>query len=420
MLFSLIKKQLLVLSRNKQNFTLLLLMPIVLITIIKFAIGDMLTQGVPEIEGKVAIAEHSNEEEDVARFIEEIERLPISEEEKKEISDSLAEFRPIHILKEYVFGNEEIQKMITLDEIAPEEIEDAMDEEKYAVVIEVPANFSYEVIKSSINKNGELPSLTLYTNRSEELISQAINDILLLYENELKTNMVLGKYGASDLYVSEEDMKVAINTVSEMEVVTGTLYYAIGMSVMFVLYIASTMSTYAYEEKRLFVFDRIVLANVSKWTYFGATIITSTILAFTQLMILYGFAFLVFKVTWPSILQFLLVSITLSLAIGCLSALLVALNFRNNTLTASNVFENAIVSIMAFVGGSFFPVGNFSSFFKFLGNITPNGAGMTAYLTTAQGYGLSEISSYLFYLVTFSLLILLVALVLFPKRGHEA
>src|SRR5699024_12330162 len=44
-----------------------------------------------------------------------------------------------------------------------------------------------------------------------------------------------------------------------------------------------------------------------------------------------------------------------------------------------------IVSVLAFIGGSFFPIGNLSNFFRILGNYTPNGAAKTAFLELLKG-----------------------------------
>src|SRR5690625_6912958 len=44
-------------------------------------------------------------------------------------------------------------------------------------------------------------------------------------------------------------------------------YYTIGMAVMNVLFIASTIGSYAYREKRTHVFNRIIVADIPRWKY---------------------------------------------------------------------------------------------------------------------------------------------------------
>lgn len=406
--------------RNRQNFTILLAMPLVLIFIIKFAIGDLMTEEIPEIDATIAIAEQSNEAEQIERIKDELLQLPIPEESKEQVTTNLSQFQPIQILKNQVFGNEELKKMITLEEIAPEQVEEAKREEKYAAIIEVPKNFSYHLIRSSFVNDEPTPELTLFVDKGEELVTTIVNDLLLNYEEQMKTNMVLERHGAGNLIVPQEDVEGTVTSISKVEPISTTLYYVVGMSVMFVLYIASTMGGYAFEEKQIHVFDRIILANVSRWVYFTGTFFASSILAFAQLMILYGFSAVIFGVRWPSLFQFFVITVLISLAVGGMASLITSINYRFNSETASSVFSSVIITMVAFLGGSFFPVGDLSGLVKFLGNITPNGAGMTAYLTSAQGYGFSEIGLQLLYLASFTIVMIVAAALTFPTKGEQA
>ncbi|MBB6455066.1 ABC-2 type transport system permease protein [Salirhabdus euzebyi] len=420
MIFNLVKKQLLLIIRNRQNFTLLLAMPLVLVFIIKFAIGDLMHQDVPEIDAAVAIVEHTNEEEDIQRLVDELMLLPMEEGDKEKIKNNLSSFQPIQILKDQVFGHEQLKEMFTLEEITPEEIEKAKQEELYTAIIEVPAGFSYELVKSTIFNGKSDAQLTLYVDQGEDFVANIVKDLLLTFEEQMHTSSVLERNGLADLMVMPEDIKGEIHSISKVDPVSGTTYYAVGMSVMFVLYIASTMGSYAFEEKRIHVFDRILLANVSRWIFFTGTFFASAIIALAQLFILYGFCAVIFGVHWPNVTHFLLISLGVSLAVGGIASLLTAINYRFQSETASTVFSSVIITVFAFLGGSFYPVGNLSELVKFLGDLTPNGAGMSAYLTSAQGYGFSEIYMYLIYLLLFTVVMILAAVWTFPKRGKEA
>ncbi len=421
MIWTLVKKQLLLMIRNRSNFTLLLAMPVVLIVIIKFAVGDFMEGESYSLNASVAIAEYSSEEDDVEQVLQEMAMLPIPKEELAEISKSIQQFQPIHLLKEEVFRSEDLKEMIELEEITPAEVETARNEEKYDVIIEIPKNFTYDLLMSNLfEQNKEVPQITLYADQSEQFNSKIIREILFVFENELKTNMVLGKYGLEDLVVDTSQINTEVRSVAKTNPITSTLYYTIGMSVMFVLYIASTIGSYAFEEKRIHVFDRIVLANISKWVYFSGTFLSGAILAFCQLMILFGMALVAFKVTWPNVPQFLVVSLAISLAVGAIASLLTAINYKFNSGSASSVFGTVIVSTLALLGGTFFPISNLSDFMQTLGNLMPNGAALSAYLTTAQGYGFSEISGNIIYLIGFTVVILVVASYIMPKRGQEA
>jgi ABC-2 type transport system permease protein len=84
----------------------------------------------------------------------------------------------------------------------------------------------------------------------------------------------------------------------------------------------------------------------------------------------------------------------------------------------TNFFSSIIVAVFAFLGGSFFPIGDLSKTIQFLGNLTPNGAGMTAYLSVLRGDGITSILDHLTFLGLFAIILIVVAALSFPKRGQ--
>ena len=54
---------------------------------------------------------------------------------------------------------------------------------------------------------------------------------------------------------------------SKKNLISTKSYYAVGMAVMNVLFMASAISGITFLEKKSHVFDRVILANVSRWVY---------------------------------------------------------------------------------------------------------------------------------------------------------
>ena len=211
-----------------------------------------------------------------------------------------------------------------------------------------------------------------------------------------------------------------ITTINKKDPVSTKSYYAIGMAVMNVLFMASAISGITFLEKKIHVFDRVILANVSRWVYFIGVFLSGAIFALLQLIIVFGFSWALFRVSWPNFGLFLIVTIATAIAVGGISVLLTAINFRLNSEVISNFFSSVLVTLMSFLGGSFFPVGDSSKLIQLLGNITPNGAGMAAYMAILRGDGFSEISQYILFLILFAALSILIAALSFPKRGASA
>src|SRR5699024_830914 len=97
-------------------------------------------------------------------------------------------------------------------------------------------------------------------------------------------------------------------TIGQKKPINAKQYYTIGMAVMNVLYIASAVSSFAFAEKHSQVFNRIILTNVSRWTYFTGIFLSSSMFGFIQLLFIFGFSRFVFGVSF-SILPFLMITV---------------------------------------------------------------------------------------------------------------
>ena len=65
---------------------------------------------------------------------------------------------------------------------------------------------------------------------------------------------------------------------------------------MNVLFIASAISGITFLKKKIHVFDRVILANVSRWVYFIGVFFSGAFFALLQLSIVFGFLWALFGV----------------------------------------------------------------------------------------------------------------------------
>lgn len=421
MIAQFIKKQLLLIIRNPQVLLILIGMPLILITILGFALGSVMNGEEVSVKAKIAIIEHGDSDQELDHFLKKLESSKLPPEAKSAISQSAKQLLPVEQLKSEVLKNPELKKYISVHEIEPDALKETKNDDSYSVIIEIPEGFSGQILSSMFLEEEERPQLKLYRNEGKELTSNLAEDLLTSFQEQYT---LAAKIGASnDSILSADTMDTAIkgkvSNIEDREPLTSITYYAVGMSVMFVLYIASNMGSFAYQEKEDHVFDRMILANVSIWKYFASILLTTIILAALQLGILFGICAIFYGVTWPDLGSFLLVTIALSLAVGSIGALLTSLNYRANSEEFSNFFSTVIVTIFAFVGGSFGEMFS-SDIMRNIGNLTPNGAGMTAYFKLFQGYPLSSIQTEILMLLLFSIIILILAVLLFPKEGGTA
>lgn len=419
MIWQIVKKQGLLLLRNPQQLLLLIGLPIILIAILGTALSGMMEGSAPDIDVKVGLIEHEDEGQQIDRFISDLENGDLPVEAVEKIKANVEQMAPIHLLKNGILGSEDLKDRIEVNVGKPSDKEEIMSDDSYAALIEVPENFTFDTLESMILDEESQPALQVFKNPESQVGFSIIDDILHQFQERLTLETYLGKNGIdqSVIQTGEEKMTGELLTIDQQETVSTKSYYAVGMAVMNVLFIASTIGSIGFLEKKSHVFDRVILGNVSRWIYFIGVFISSSIIAFVHLLIIYGFSWLVFGVNWPDLLSFFIATLLFAIAVGGLGVLLTAISYRINSEIITNFFSGIVVTIMAFLGGSFYPIGDSSSVFQMLGNLTPNGSGMSAYLAILRGDGISEISNYLFFLSMFALGAIVVAALSFPKRG---
>ncbi|MED0716652.1 MAG: ABC transporter permease [Bacillaceae bacterium] len=416
-----IKKQFLIMIRNKQELLLLLVMPFTLISILGFALTSVMDSKKMDILAKVAIVEHGNEQEDFEKFANDVKNVQMPDEEKEFLLKQVEKMMPISILKQEILGSKELEPYIQMAEFQPSELEEIRENDKYTVIVEVPEHFSYTLLNHLIFGEKTKPKLSIYVNEGKEITAQFVQELITEFQEQYSLISKLDQAGLNEsLELPVAKVKGEMETVTKREPINSFTYYTVGISVMFVLYLASYISSHALQEKQSNAFHRLLLANVPKNLYMAAIFITSLIIAFFQLSLLYALAAVFYSVKWPDLVSFIIVTLALCVAVGGIGTFLTSLSYRINSDNVSIFFSSGVVSILAFLGGSYFPVSQMSEFMHKLGDMTPNGAGMTAYLKILQGYDLSQFIWPVIYLCLFGFVMFVLSLLVFPKRGEMA
>ncbi|GLO65523.1 hypothetical protein AQ616_10695 [Oceanobacillus sp. E9] len=417
MILQLIKKQLLLLLRNPIQLLMLLVLPIILIVILSTALSGFMQGDNPQLTLKIAWLEQQDETSQVDEFLENMNELDVS-------SDAFPDKDALHMtttLREDVFLSEELSSMIELQQIDESEKEKIMEDADYTAIIEVPEDFTLELLQAIAFENNSVPQLELFVNQEHQIGAEVVESIIHNFNEILVMNQFMEE---SELPITFEELynnevTGEIKHIEQRTPISSQAYYTIGMAVMNALYVASTLGFFAYREKEIHVFDRLIVADMSRWKFFFSVLISGAIVSFLQLLFIFTFSWLVFKITWPSIMSFLTISLFLALAVGGTTVLLTAISYRINSEEIIGFFSGIIVSIFAFLGGSFFPVGELSPLIQQIGNLTPNGASLSAYIQLLQGASLREIASYILVLICFTFLSILLAVISYPKRGSK-
>ncbi|CAG9622082.1 ABC transporter permease [Sutcliffiella rhizosphaerae] len=417
MLKAFIYKDFLHLLRDKKEVLMLLAMPFILISILGFAFGGSGNNGL-SLHTHVAVVDEGSLEEGLEQLQEWMGSQGIPESAQQPILMTARETSLPEVLINNVM-KKNLTDLVTIDEVS--DTNAAVESTKYAGVIKISAEYRLETWKSQFFDEPTNLQLELLLNRDKGLEASVVSDIVEKVTEQLRLQTVLTKEAHANNQLSL-DLPSLLEIDGEKVALDGKKpvnsfeYFAVGMSTMFALYVISFVAGYAYYEKTTFVYDRILLSNTSPFIYATSKWISAVFISYLQLCILYGLAALVYKVYWSDLLAFFILTFFFSLVIGSMTVLITALSYRYNTNQISSIFSAFLVSVFAFIGGSFASWREFSDTMYQMGSFTPNGAALQGYVKILSGGGLSDITPNLWSLTVLSVLMLVIAIPCYPRR----
>lgn len=419
-MFNLVKKDFLTLSKSKSDLIELLLMPFILIAILGFALGNLLFGNGSIDTFDVALVNEQNVSEDLSRLEERFDEEGFPEEVAEELLVTAGQTDPV-IMFEDMLNSEEMQDLMVVREFdSVEEAREALAEDEVAGLITIPESFSYDVWEAIFFDEESTAALDVVVQNFEQIRGTIIRSVAnsFVEEYNIGASIALATDGQADLEENTSEFG-GINQLSTEEPVNAFQYYTIGMGVMFALSTAPALALRAYAEKEQHVFSRIMLSGRKPLTYLSSKMISSTLITFVQLVILFVLSTVIFGTfggrDTQSWLDILYTTVIYSVFVGSLASALTSLSlYANDNSTAG--FFSSFVSILAFLGGSFTPVEQFSEALRSIGNWTPNGAAMTSYLQLLQGFSFDEIMPLMVRVIGMTVVMLVVSVIIFPKR----
>lgn len=417
MLLTLIGKQLKMLARNKQPLIILLLMPVVLITILSTALaGVMDNAGEPAIQAKLVIMEEANWEQEGSVIKNYLQEQGIS----GSAIDVFKDNDPLNMLESSILASEEMSNYIKVEKRPASELESVRQDTEIDGILFIPANYHLNYIKHAYFHEKSTPEIDLFLSQENEIRATIIQSVIEEWQNGYTKSLAISDAGIAPNQVMKSERavkRVEQEIEGNQRKIPASIYYTLGMLVMFALYIPSFLSGLALQELQWKVYDRLLLAGVSATAYAVSVFCAGAVIAIVQQVIILLFGKFVLRIDWIGLEGLSIIVFSYSLFIGALSALMTTLQLRVKSEGIGNIFTGLIVSVFSFLGGSFFNLSDVSSVLADIGNFTPNGAVMSAILFIQKGRELEVIWPFITVLfVAFSLCVLL-AIAFFPKRG---
>src|SRR5699024_11058562 len=157
-----------------------------------------------------------------------------------------------------------------------------------SVVIEVPDDFLLNTWQYIFLEEGEAGTWNIDYNQDKTMEVVATKEIVSKFQKQ----MTLHQY-AVDEEKNPESLLGSIEnfgtqqTIGGINVIDVEDWYAIGIVVMNVLFMASSISSFAFVDKEIHIFNRIILGDFPVSIYFIGVFFAATVFAFIQMLLLF-------------------------------------------------------------------------------------------------------------------------------------
>ncbi|WP_234404931.1 ABC transporter permease [Paenibacillus bouchesdurhonensis] len=409
------KKDFLVYWRDRKELLISFITPLVLITVLGFALPGWIENPTKSLEMKVAIVNLDNEKHAIEQFQESLVSRLTLDEGAKAMESRLGSLSLSKSLME-LFQSEEVKSIVHLQELSSEEAHQQLEAEQIEAIITIPDGFTLAALNKIALNDGNGAALQLTAGKAS-LQVDVLRDMVDGYLKTLNFQSALHHVGDMDMAnvenIGGREILPGVKTVTSFQ------YYALAISIVFALLVSSTTATKAMTEKREHTLQRILLTGSPPVQYLSGKMSSTfclTMLQLTTILLVSHFAFGIFPDRSPQFwLGMFLVLVLLALCLGALAALFTALVFRLEDSVASGL-TFLFILIAGTIGGSFAPIFVLPGWLKSAGEWTPNGLTLAVLLEWLQTETASSLTVPLVKLGVFAVGTACIAVWLFPRR----
>lgn len=419
------KKDFLVFWRDRKELLVSFITPLILITVLGFALPGWIEKPTESLEMKVALVNLDDEPAALKQFRDSLPSHRAEEVGKQAVESRLESLSLSQSLVE-LLQSEEVKSIVHLQELNNEEAHQQLQEEQIEAIITIPDGFTLAALNKIVFNDGEGAALQMTAGKAS-LQVDVLRDILEGYVQTLNFHSALHHVGGTDTAAAAASSLADIHAVGGREIlpgvetVTSFQYYALAISIVFALLISSTTATKAMTEKREHTLERILLTGSHPVHYLSGKISSTFCLAMLQLttiLLISHFALGIFPGrSLPFWLGMFSVLILLALCVGALAALFTALVFRLEDSVANGI-TFLFILIAGTIGGSFAPIFVLPGWLKAAGEWTPNGLTLAVLMEWLQTETASSLTVPMVKLGIFAVGAACIAIWLFPRRGR--
>jgi ABC-2 type transport system permease protein len=389
---------------DKKLLAIIILMPIVLMTILGFALNNMFGNGETSTQKiKVAIVKNYNMEDDIVKFKDILNQGMLSKGMDEKSKDNLLLLVEKLNIEDIFFKYLEID---TIQEIMSYTIEDEnvaremLKAKEVNAVIILPKNYIYntymnyalpvrnivdiEILKHTDNSiKGNIVE-SIVSGFMETMNNYCLNKEVFINQVQKLSSMEVAFKGVSYLIeelnaTAQENLKIENINVEGKKNLTSFQYYAAAIMAMFILYSASNGGRSLLEEKENITYQRNRVAGVPINKIMVSNFFMICIVTILQSVIMVLYSSIVLRINWGNIWLVLLTILSTGFAVGGLGIFISVITLISSNYKFANIFEMVIIQFMALIGGSFLPVEALPSFINKLSYLSTSGVAIKIY-----------------------------------------
>lgn len=410
MLMKLFKKDIKVLLSDKKSLMIFILMPMILTTILSFALTGSFGDPGKMNAINVGIVKAYDLEADMKKFGEVVTEM-VGDNSGLNMADA-PDLEKIFF--QDFLGNESLEKVISFKVYDESDAIKALNEEAVAVIVTLPEEFIFNQYVNFLLPNRNPINIEIIGHPDYSYSTQIVTSVFESYFDTINKKVVnknvLLEVGSNYVPMTKlfENIEAVMSDPSEAMVmpqvkltevpgkklVSSFTYYSIAMMAMFILYSASHTGRELLTEKKMLTLDRGVVSGIRYGKVLTSKFMMTLFLCVIQMSILILYATFILKVEWSNPLKVLVGILFSAIAVSGLGIFISAITLTSENYKVANIFENVLVHVFALVGGSYIPIQVLPGIFTTLKYFALNGVVLDLFLNTYQDASWNKLSEY--------------------------
>jgi len=191
-------------------------------------------------------------------------------------------------------------------------------------------------------------------------------------------------------------------------------YMAPGMALMFLMFTTSNGGRALLSEKNQGTLPRLLVSPTRSYQVLGGKVFGTFLTGTAQMLILIVSSGFLFNLRWGNPLAVLLLVIVAVFAAVGWGLLITAFAKTPGQVGTAG---SALMLLFGILGGSFFSLSNFPTWFQMVSKITPNAWGLDGFTRLASGGTLADIVTPLCALLIMGVVLFAISIVVFNRRN---